>query len=146
MASTRDEKRALLDDPPHAYGAPLWPDDEPPAEPRNKASWTRRVPAALTVVAQGTAPFISTFLLIHLSAPIAAAAGGSSLASQVMVRELEALGFNGSLRSLRFVDTWAGILSISHVRDIPRQAAHRPAYLLGYSQTRHPLVLRLPYP
>ena len=31
------------------------------------------------------APFISTFILIHLSAPVLANAGGSQVASQVMV-------------------------------------------------------------
>lgn len=39
----------------------------------------------LTNVAHGSAPFITTFLLIHLSAPALANIGGSSLSSQVMV-------------------------------------------------------------
>ncbi|KII89379.1 hypothetical protein PLICRDRAFT_53817 [Plicaturopsis crispa FD-325 SS-3] len=39
----------------------------------------------LTNIAHGTAPFITTFLLIHLSAPVLANLGGSSLASQVML-------------------------------------------------------------
>ncbi|KAI0692234.1 hypothetical protein BC835DRAFT_83862 [Cytidiella melzeri] len=43
------------------------------------------MPSILTTLAQGSAPFISTFLLIHLSAPAMANLGGSSLASQVMI-------------------------------------------------------------
>ncbi|TCD67984.1 hypothetical protein EIP91_011653 [Steccherinum ochraceum] len=39
----------------------------------------------LTKLAHGTAPFISTFLLIHLSAPVMANVGGTSLASQIML-------------------------------------------------------------
>ncbi|KAF7312055.1 hypothetical protein MIND_00217600 [Mycena indigotica] len=40
---------------------------------------------ALTKILHGTAPFISSFLLIHLSAPMLANLGGSSLASQTML-------------------------------------------------------------
>ncbi|KAL4065181.1 hypothetical protein J3A83DRAFT_4099897 [Scleroderma citrinum] len=39
----------------------------------------------LTVLAHGSAPFLSTFLLVHLSAPIAANIGGSGLASSVLL-------------------------------------------------------------
>ncbi|KAI6004914.1 hypothetical protein EDD15DRAFT_2359828 [Pisolithus albus] len=39
----------------------------------------------LTTLAHGSAPFLSTFLLIHLSAPIAANIGGSGRASSVML-------------------------------------------------------------
>ncbi|EKM56060.1 uncharacterized protein PHACADRAFT_257106 [Phanerochaete carnosa HHB-10118-sp] len=39
----------------------------------------------LTKLVHGSAPFISTFLLIHLSASALASLGGSSLSSQVMV-------------------------------------------------------------
>ncbi|KAI6011069.1 hypothetical protein EDC04DRAFT_2580766 [Pisolithus marmoratus] len=39
----------------------------------------------LTTLAHGSAPFLSTFLIIHLSAPIAANVGGSGLASSVML-------------------------------------------------------------
>lgn len=42
----------------------------------------------LTRIAHTSAPFISTFLLIHLSAPVLANLGGSDLSSQVMVRSL----------------------------------------------------------
>lgn len=40
----------------------------------------------LTKTAHISAPFITTFLLIHLSAPAVASIGGSSLASSTMVR------------------------------------------------------------
>ncbi|KAJ7672163.1 hypothetical protein DFH06DRAFT_87263 [Mycena polygramma] len=39
----------------------------------------------LTKLIHGSAPFISTFLLIHLTAPMLANLGGSSLASQTML-------------------------------------------------------------
>ncbi|KAI6140418.1 hypothetical protein BKA82DRAFT_487987 [Pisolithus tinctorius] len=39
----------------------------------------------LTMLVHGSAPFLSTFLLVHLSAPIAANIGGSGLASSVML-------------------------------------------------------------
>ncbi|GBE82797.1 hypothetical protein BKA93DRAFT_725076 [Sparassis latifolia] len=39
----------------------------------------------LTRLSHGSAPFISTFVLIHLSAPVLANLGGSSLSSQVMI-------------------------------------------------------------
>ena len=40
----------------------------------------------LTKLAHGSAPFLATFLLIHLAAPAVANLGGSSLSSQTMVR------------------------------------------------------------
>ena len=43
----------------------------------------------LTRMAHFSSPFITTFLLIHLSSPILANLGGSSLASQTMVRSPE---------------------------------------------------------
>ncbi|KAL4075329.1 hypothetical protein V8B97DRAFT_1564600 [Scleroderma yunnanense] len=39
----------------------------------------------LTVLAHSSAPFLSTFLLVHLSVPIAANIGGSGLASSVLL-------------------------------------------------------------
>ena len=82
-----DEKHPLIDAPPPTYGARLWPDDGPPTGGQpTPTHWLAPAPKILTTIAQGTAPFISTFLLIHLSAPVAATLGGSSLASQVMVR------------------------------------------------------------
>ncbi|KAF9228824.1 hypothetical protein BS17DRAFT_724684 [Gyrodon lividus] len=44
-----------------------------------------RSTSILTKLAQGSAPFLSIFLLIHLSAPALASVGGSSLSSNVML-------------------------------------------------------------
>ncbi|KAH9890532.1 hypothetical protein C8Q73DRAFT_667400 [Cubamyces lactineus] len=58
-----------------------------PVEP-NK-SFLRRLTlvtqSALTRIAHGSAPFITTFVFIHLTAPVIANLGGTSLASQVML-------------------------------------------------------------
>lgn len=54
-----------------------------PSPPTN--SPRRTTVDVLTKLAHGSAPFISTFLLIHLSAPTLASLGGSSLSSQVMI-------------------------------------------------------------
>ncbi|KAI0806781.1 hypothetical protein C8Q74DRAFT_1362373 [Fomes fomentarius] len=52
-------------------------------------SFIRRLAAstqpALTRIAHGSAPFITVFALIHLTAPVLANLGGTSLASQVML-------------------------------------------------------------
>ncbi|RDB24155.1 hypothetical protein Hypma_008613 [Hypsizygus marmoreus] len=45
----------------------------------------RNILSYLTKISHGSAPFISTFLLIHLTAPALANLGGSSLASQTML-------------------------------------------------------------
>ena len=54
--------------------------DDKPRSPRTYVRY-------LTRLAHGSAPFLSTFMMIHLSAPVFASLGGSSLASQVMVRK-----------------------------------------------------------
>ena len=41
--------------------------------------------SALTAIQRLPTPFISAFLLVHLSAPLIASIGGSSASSQVMV-------------------------------------------------------------
>jgi len=48
-------------------------------------SWGAALTPYLTNLSQASAPFLSTFLMIHLSAPIVANIGGSSLSSQVML-------------------------------------------------------------
>ncbi|KAI0668396.1 hypothetical protein C8Q78DRAFT_1081268 [Trametes maxima] len=59
------------------------------ATPHQDQSFLRRLTVitqpALTRIAHGSAPFITTFVLIHLTAPIMANIGGTSLASQVML-------------------------------------------------------------
>ena len=57
-----------------------------PADKPNAASWRTHTSSVLTALTHGSAPFITTFLLIHLAAPVAANLGGSELSSQTMVR------------------------------------------------------------
>jgi len=59
-----------------AMGSPA--DDQP-------SSYRTRIVPIVAKIAHGTTPFITTFLLIHLSAPVLANLGGTSLASQVMI-------------------------------------------------------------
>ncbi|KAI0312115.1 hypothetical protein OF83DRAFT_689318 [Amylostereum chailletii] len=49
------------------------------------SSWRVSLTPYLTNIAQASAPFLTTFLMVHLSAPIVANLGGSSLSSQVML-------------------------------------------------------------
>ncbi|TFK87707.1 hypothetical protein K466DRAFT_490342 [Polyporus arcularius HHB13444] len=59
------------------------------ADPGSEKSFLRRLAVAtqpaLTKIAHGSAPFITVFALIHLTAPVMANLGGTSLASQVML-------------------------------------------------------------
>lgn len=48
-------------------------------------TWRHTAQSALTRLSHGSAPFITTFVLIHLTAPVMANLGGTSLSSQVMV-------------------------------------------------------------
>jgi hypothetical protein len=57
-----------------------------PADKANTSSWRSRASSVLTTLTHGSAPFITTFLLVHLTAPAAANLGGSALSSQTMVR------------------------------------------------------------
>src|SRR6266404_197093 len=56
------------------------------ADKPNAAPWRTQASSVLTALAHGSAPFITTFLLVHLAAPAAANLGGSALSSQTMVR------------------------------------------------------------
>ena len=58
---------------------------EDPSSTRTPAPWRRTAQSVLTRLSHGTTPFITTFVLIHLTAPALAALGGTSLSSQVMV-------------------------------------------------------------
>jgi hypothetical protein len=87
------EKRGTLDEYNALLGGPrgVWPDTEPgPGAPgRARGGLLGALPSAhtvLTTVAHGTTPFIAVFVLVHLAAPVAAAVGGSSAASQALVR------------------------------------------------------------
>ena len=53
-------------------------------EPSSR-TWRHTAQSALTRLSHGSAPFITTFVLIHLTAPVMANLGGTSLSSQVMV-------------------------------------------------------------
>ncbi|ETW85152.1 hypothetical protein HETIRDRAFT_308980 [Heterobasidion irregulare TC 32-1] len=64
--------------------SPAKPDNQPDA-PRPGQTIRGTLLSHLTNVVQGSTPFISIFLLIHLSAPVLANVGGSSLSSQVML-------------------------------------------------------------
>ena len=55
--------------------------------PRSKP---RQTEAILTNVAHFSAPFLTVFIIVHLSAPVLANIGGSSLSSNVMVRHIKA--------------------------------------------------------
>ncbi|KAJ6570101.1 hypothetical protein DFH09DRAFT_982623 [Mycena vulgaris] len=54
------------------------------ADPQKRSLRQRALPV-LTKLIHGSAPFITTFLFIHLTAPMLANLGGSSLASQTML-------------------------------------------------------------
>ena len=68
-----------MPDVPQTDGA----DDASGAKPQH--TWRRKLVSYLTVISHASAPFITTFALIHLSAPAMGVVGGSSLSSQVMV-------------------------------------------------------------
>ncbi|KAH9034003.1 hypothetical protein EDB83DRAFT_2296363 [Lactarius deliciosus] len=57
----------------------------PADKPNAGAPWRTRASSVLTALSHGSAPFITTFLLIHLTAPAAANLGGSALSSQTML-------------------------------------------------------------
>ncbi|KIM87382.1 hypothetical protein PILCRDRAFT_63587 [Piloderma croceum F 1598] len=59
--------------------------DNPSSTDSQGPSTRRKALSYLTAVSHGSSPFITTFLLIHLSAPVLANLGGSSLSSQVML-------------------------------------------------------------
>jgi hypothetical protein len=68
---------------------PRWPllavDDAETMSAKGDGSKLRQTAAVLTNVAHISAPFLSVFLVVHLSAPALANVGGSSLSSNVMV-------------------------------------------------------------
>ncbi|KAH9914474.1 uncharacterized protein B0H18DRAFT_1045155 [Fomitopsis serialis] len=59
------------------------PDDS--GSPSTPPTWRRAALSVLTRVSHGSTPFITTFVLIHLTAPALASLGGTSLSSQVML-------------------------------------------------------------
>nr|GAT50462.1 predicted protein [Mycena chlorophos] len=96
------------------------------SEPDNH-SFRRYALPVLTNVLHGTAPFISTFMLIHLSAPMLANLGGSSLASQTMLLGREYYQTNFGEKYLLLAPLAAHALSGLTKRTIsPRKAPPRP--------------------
>lgn len=87
---------------------------------------SRQTVAVLTNVAHISAPFLSVFLIVHLSAPVLASVGGSSLSSNVMLlgREYYQTGFGE--RYLLFIPLTAHVASSIVKRIInPRSASPR---------------------
>jgi hypothetical protein len=56
-----------------------------PTDKPNPPAWCTRTSSVLTALAHGSAPFITTFLFVHLAAPITANLGGSATSSRTMV-------------------------------------------------------------
>ena len=76
----------------------------------------------LTRIVHGSAPFITTFLLIHLTAPAIASLGGSSLSSQTMVRMIGTFFAHFSLISM--IASRKRVLPDWFWREISRSWAH----------------------
>ncbi|KAF9654052.1 hypothetical protein BDM02DRAFT_3152936 [Thelephora ganbajun] len=68
-----------MSDAPQTSGA----DDASGSRPQ--PAWRKRLISYLTTISHMSAPFITAFVLIHLSAPAMGAVGGGSLSSQVML-------------------------------------------------------------
>jgi succinate dehydrogenase/fumarate reductase cytochrome b subunit len=109
---------------------PRWPllavDDAETMSAKGDGSKLRQTAAVLTNVAHISAPFLSVFLVVHLSAPALANVGGSSLSSNVMLlgREYYQTGFGE--RYLLFIPLAAHVASSITKRIIdPRPASPR---------------------
>jgi succinate dehydrogenase/fumarate reductase cytochrome b subunit len=107
-----------------------WPllaaDDAETMSAKGDGSKPRQTVAVLTNVAHISAPFLSVFLVVHLSAPALANVGGSSLSSNVMLlgREYYQTGFGE--RYLLFIPLAAHVASSITKRIIdPRPASPR---------------------
>ncbi|KAG2073491.1 hypothetical protein BDR04DRAFT_1010589 [Suillus decipiens] len=94
--------------------------------------------AVLTNVAHISAPFLSVFLIVHLSAPVLANVGGSSLSSNVMLlgREYYQTGFGE--RYLLFIPLTAHVASsivkrILNLRSAPPPKITSTLSLAAYS-------------
>ncbi|KAF7799702.1 hypothetical protein EIP86_010944 [Pleurotus ostreatoroseus] len=103
-----------------------------PASPKSRLSY-------LTRIAHTSAPFISTFLLIHLSAPIMANLGGGELASQVMILGREYYGTPLGHKFLVVLPIVAHTGSAIAKRFLQPPAARRPAN--GFTTTGYLALL-----
>ncbi|KAH9842493.1 uncharacterized protein C8Q71DRAFT_853042 [Rhodofomes roseus] len=61
------------------------PNDSESSSTRPAPAWQRAAQTILTRLSHGSTPFITTFVLIHLTAPALASLGGTTLSSQVML-------------------------------------------------------------
>ncbi|KAH7911906.1 hypothetical protein BJ138DRAFT_1179218 [Hygrophoropsis aurantiaca] len=96
----------------------------------------------LTKLAHGSAPFLTTFVLIHLSAPVLANIGGSNLSSQVMLlgREYYQTGFGE--KYLLFAPLGIHVVSsISKRLSLPRNRPRKLSSLLSITAYSTLLVL-----
>ncbi|KAF8485637.1 hypothetical protein JB92DRAFT_1538171 [Gautieria morchelliformis] len=123
---------------PSPPGLPPYLEYTPPAKPSSGGPLS----AALTTLSHLPTPFISTFLLIHLSAPALANLGGSSLSSQVMLLGREYYQGSFSEPWLLFaplgIHVTAGVTKrLLSSNPLPR----RPSLLTA---TAYPLLLLLP--
>ncbi|EDR11232.1 uncharacterized protein LACBIDRAFT_315798 [Laccaria bicolor S238N-H82] len=92
----------------------------------------------LTKLAHGSAPFLATFLLIHLAAPAVANLGGSSLSSQTMLLGREyyqtSFGENFLLLSPLVVHSMSGIAKrLLSPKDQPPRPASSLLSISGYA-------------
>ncbi|KAF8265442.1 hypothetical protein EI94DRAFT_1735736 [Lactarius quietus] len=85
-----------------------------PADKPNAAPWRTRASSLLTALTHwhGSAPYVTTFLLIQLTAPAVANPGGSALSSRIMFR-LFLFHSGGHLlySSMKRLATWATIIN-----------------------------------
>ena len=108
--------------------------EESPNHIPSKGGNTRRLFSSyLTKVAHGSAPFIATFLLIHLTAPTMANVGGSDLSSQVMVCTV--VGRSPDVKSSSPIDPRKGILPDFLWPDFPGCHPDLRSYSLGPSKS-----------
>ena len=105
--------------------------DPQPAPRSNETSFLRRLVVAtqpaLTRIAHGSAPFITVFALIHLTAPVMANLGGASLASQTMVSSIHAASLRA--QSQRSTVAWQRVLPDVLRRKVPHHRAARPPWI-----------------
>jgi len=70
---------------PSKFDVPQAPSADDTSGSGSQPTWGGKLVSCLTIVSHISAPFITTFALIHLSAPAMGVLGGSSLSSQVVL-------------------------------------------------------------
>jgi len=101
-----------------------------PADKPTHPTWRTRTSSVLTALAHGSAPFITTFLFVHLAAPAAANLGGSSASSRTMLFGREyyqtVLGERYLVFTPLLVHTTSAFLKRLFSPSAPRPPATRP--------------------